>query len=264
MTIALVGRASVTGANGGTTTGFDSTGANLVTIHAAWASVLGTITISDNKGNSYTARTEHSNGSVSSQIFDVAAPTVGSGHTFTLSGSGIFAAMEAYAWSGAAASPFDQQNGNTVGSGASSLQTGSVTPTQDNEMLFAGVCVDANGSNTYTIDLSFTNKEENDYTGGTNEGGAAADLIETTAAAKNPTWSWSSATGGAAASIATYKAAAAAAAVLDERGYPRGMRGVGRGIAIARDERLGRKPFMGWRRLPPIRHLGIIGTWKVA
>lgn len=206
MTIAPIAHTSVAGSSGGTTASVDTTGANLITIHVAWASVLGGVSVADNKGNSFPPRTQHSDGSVASQIFEAVAPTVGSGHTFSITGAGVFLAAQVCAWSGAAASPFDVENGSS-GSGTS-LQTGNVTPSEDKELLFSGVVIDINGSNTYAIDSGFVVSDENDYTVASNEGGAAAYLIETSAAAKNPTWSWAGGSGGAAASIATYKAAA--------------------------------------------------------
>jgi hypothetical protein len=58
---------------------------------------------------------------------------------------------------------------------------------EDNELLVAGIAPEDLSSAT-AIDLSFTISDSNAYSGGNNESGAMAYLVETTAAAKNPLW----------------------------------------------------------------------------
>src|SRR5204863_2222713 len=89
-------------------------------------------------------------------------------------------------------------------------QPGSVTPSQDNEVLVTGYGGDTNAT-TATIDSGFTVSDTFAYVGGSNMGGSAAYLIETTAGAKNPTWS---AGVNGPAIIATFKAVAVAASTV--------------------------------------------------
>src|SRR5215471_5785447 len=144
------------GVNGGTTGSINTTGADLIVVNVVGADV--SLSLSDSKGNTYTPLTAQSRNSLISQLFYVQAPTVGSGHTFTVSASSIFAAIQVTAWSGSAASPFDVETGAT-GVSITSLQTGSLTPGQDNELLVTGLLFDH--SNTVSIDLGFTISDQN-------------------------------------------------------------------------------------------------------
>jgi hypothetical protein len=194
---------AVPGANGGTSAGIDTTGASLLIIHGAtFASATG---VSDSKGNTWTALTEHSRSQRFSRIWYVTNPTVGAGHTFTISGTGIYPHLAAAAFSGAdTASPFDQENGANAAA-ATSIQTGSVTPTTNDQLIIAGVV--GFDTNAPTINLSFTTTDTEATDGSTKMMGGLAYLIQTSAAAVNPTWSWVG-SDPSAASIATFKAAA--------------------------------------------------------
>jgi hypothetical protein len=90
------------------------------------------------------------------------------------------------------------------------LQTGSVTPSENNEVLIAGTGIEGTGR-TATINSSFTITDGIAGDGATRMGGYAAYLIQTTATAVNPTWTYSGAVTRVAANIATFKAAAVAA-----------------------------------------------------
>jgi hypothetical protein len=204
-----VAHATVKGSNGGTTAGVNTTGADLLVAVISYYNGAGASPVpTDSNANTWTQiGTTQAGSNTSVKMFYVASPTVGTGHTFssTSSGASSFSSMEIGAWSGSAASPLDQT------SQAAAKQAGSVTPTQDNELLVAGICCEDLSSVT-AIDLSFTISDSNAYVSGTNESGAMAYLVETTAAAKNPTWTAGGNAGGTATIIATFKAAAAAAA----------------------------------------------------
>jgi hypothetical protein len=188
----------------GTTGAVDTTGATLLV-----ATVFGQIgdpVISDSKSNTWTALTAVTGGGNECRLYYVEDPTVGSGHTFTLSGS--FAAMCIAAHSGViAVSPFDQQNGTAEG--ASPRSTGSVTPSEDNELIIVG----GGGSGAgHTIDNGVTLDEQIDLTGGVNYGCAIGHKYQVAAAAINPAISTTSGT--TAAVIATFKTAAAGGSML--------------------------------------------------
>ena len=115
--------------------------------------------------------------------------------------------MYVAAFSGAAAaSALDQQNG-AVGTGTS-LATGSVTPSEDNELVVSGVSIADGSSGTYAVDSGLTITDQILASAGNFEGGGLAYIIQTSAGAVNPTWSWTGSVNSAAV-IATFKAAAA-------------------------------------------------------
>jgi len=208
--IANVAAGSTTG-NTITTAGIDTTGASfLVAVISDYAG--GSSTISDSKSNTWAALTAYSSNNDRVCIYYVTTPTVGSAHTFTSTGTGNYSVISAAAFSGSAASsPFDQQTGqnnynaNTPGK---SIVVGSITPTEDNELVVTGLTGFA--ANTVSIDLSFSITNQTTFVGSQHLLGAMAYKIQTTAAAVNPTWSWPTTDMTCAAAIASFKAAAAA------------------------------------------------------
>jgi len=203
--IALVAQVSGTGASTFTTGSVDTSGANLLTIALTEAS-NGAATISDSKSNTWTKLTEQCASTPCVVIYYAKNATVGSGHTFTATGSSFFAVLGASAWSGAdTTAPFDQENGTGGGSMASGQQPGSVTPTTDGQVVVSAM--GWNDTRNITSVTGSTQLNENDFTGGVNYGGGSAYVIQTTAAAVNPAWNW---TGGNVAGevvVATFKAA---------------------------------------------------------
>lgn len=201
---------AIPGASGGTTGAVDTTGASLLIIHVA--SFAAVDSVSDSKGNTWTPLTSHGGANSRHTRFWYAAnPTVGSGHTFTVSGTLIFPHIAVAAFSGAATtSPFDQENGATSAD-ATTLATGSVTPGEDNELLVSGCCGAMTSSPT--INSGFTVTDDAPFGSGNNMQGGLAYLVQTSAAAVNPTWNFNN-TGGVGASIATFKVAAVGGAVV--------------------------------------------------
>jgi hypothetical protein len=198
-TWALVQDVEAAALNTFSTGAIDTTGANLL---VASVSRFGAGTLSDSKGNTWTALTSRVNGEVTLEFYYSVPSSVGSGHTFTLTGSSMAAALSVQAWSGAHGTPFDVQNGATAS--GTSVQPGSITPSQNNSLLiscFGG----ATGANTISINSGFFQTSDIDYAGGVNEAGSMAYLVQETAAPINPTWSNASAA--VAASIAAFKPA---------------------------------------------------------
>lgn len=215
MAFALV--ANVGAATGGSTTtgAANTTGANLIVICIGANGVV--VAPSDSKGNTWTALTQRTSGAVgATQIFYCLNPTVGSGHTFT-SGGG-FPTVTVTAWSGAATSSvFDVETGATSAS-ASSLATGSVTPANANSLVIASVGISDAMTGTAAITGGFTVSNAIYGQPGVTEGGGQAYLIQTSAAAANPTWSGWSPAGSCAAAIAVFKAAAGGPAFIAAQG----------------------------------------------
>lgn len=206
--ISNVAAGSTTGDNV-TTAAMDTTGANFLVLSLSYLTAQ-SVTISDSKGNTWTPRTAANGNLSSSRLYYVEAPTVGTGHTFTATSTGGVPSIAVAAFSGGAASAsYDVENGAGSSVGATSLQVGNVTPTTDNQVLITGLALEGAWSFTPTIDLSFTITNNVDLVGGQHFGVNLAYLIETTAAAKNPTWSWGSSVA-VAACIATFKVASVA------------------------------------------------------
>lgn len=202
---------AIASASGGniTSAGLTTTGATLLV--ASIDSYVGSpdSVMSDSNLNTWVARTNRSSGSqVKSQIFYVVNPTVGAAHTFTASNSNTaFPCLTVIAFNGAkTTSPYDTENGAGTANG-NSLATGSVSPSEDNEVLFTDLGLDA--VDTASINSSFTQLNHVAYAAGKHFGCDSAYLIQTTAGAVNPTWSWTSFFD-ASTSIATFKAAAVA------------------------------------------------------
>lgn len=198
----------ITGATAGspdnnavTTGGVNTTGADLLIACVAQESAVATCVLSDSKGNTWNTLTSSTEGAVKCTLFWSRPSSVGSSHTFTATQTGASPSISVEAWSDSAASPFDQQNGNNTSAGTT-IATGSVTPTENDELVVAGVAIRSGTINS--IDSSFTQRGTT-ATGGTNDGVSIATLVQTSAAPVNPTWTVSASGGVKAARIATFK-----------------------------------------------------------
>jgi hypothetical protein len=206
--IALVtSTAQSLGTNGGTTSGIDTTGANFLAVFVAY--ITGTTpTVSDSKSNTWTPLTARDTTiGAKGQFFYSKNPTVGTGHTFTVSGSSIFASIGVQAFSGVdPSSPFDAENG-AINTTSTSLNTNNVSPGQANEVIVAGLAFD--GTGTVSPTAGWTGDSQVALNGGVSYGLAVAHLIETTAASAGCTFSWSGIASTAAACVACFKIAGA-------------------------------------------------------
>ena len=193
--------------NNVTTPAIDTSGADFIVLAAAYLQGV-TMTISDSKSNTWTPRTQVAlTGDSAIRLYYVQGGTVGTGHTFTASGTGSFPSLAALALSGSVASPFDLENGAQNAS-ASSIQPGSITPSENNEILITAISLN-NNFVTASINGGFTISDQANATANA-YGLAMAYLIQTTAAAANPTWSWTN-TIGVATTQASFKDTAGAA-----------------------------------------------------
>jgi hypothetical protein len=200
--IPLVHQAAITTGATATTSAVDTTGANLIFLWAFhYAGVGGALSVSDSKGNTWTALTPST--TVSGFIIKgywCLAPTVGSGHTFSASSGGTsYAGVCARAYSGVAiSSPFDDESGAVTAS-ASSLQPGSKTPANDGSLVILGGVINTATISSVNSSLSII---DNVAAGGVSL--ALAELVQTSHAAINPTWTFSGA-GEAGARLAIFK-----------------------------------------------------------
>lgn len=190
------------GANGGTSSDINTTGANFIVVAAAWYNGHDSdITFSDSKGNSYTQLTATSvTDALSTRLYWYQGTNVGSGHNFTTAGTSIFASIAVIAFNNIASSPFDLQSAASS-STASTQQPGSITPSQANTVLISGMGASSSIAVSASINSSFTIQEN------------LVSLISAAIAYKilfastptNPTWDVTNPTNAIGATIASFK-----------------------------------------------------------
>lgn len=212
MAIALVAHASVSGLGSASTTttpAIDTTGATLLVLALTYYNAFARPTVADSKGNTWTRLTEYGDtgggaGSICiTALYYATNPTVGSGHTFSLTTpSPEYAPIAVLAFSGVATvSPFDAQNGSSTTVSAT-LATGSVPPAGN-----GGVFVTAFGfdqPDTPAIDSGFTISEAVAYNNTVTFGQSVAYLIQGAGSAVNPTWTRGTAGNSGSAALAAF------------------------------------------------------------
>lgn len=205
-------KGSVNG-SGVTTDVKDTTAADLIVIYIADYAAATANSVSDSKSNTWTPRTAYTSAGTAARgrFFYCQAPATDANHTFTYSGANTnFPSIHVLWASGSKASPYDTENG--AGGSTSSAQTGSVSPAEDNELLVTGATIWQMATGTPTIDFSFTVGSFSYIVPGSGFGGGIGYLVETSAASKNPTWSFTGAVDSVAV-IATFKSAAVATGI---------------------------------------------------
>jgi hypothetical protein len=204
----LVGGAKTSGT-------FDSTGATLLVVGILFPVSNNGPIITDSKGNTWHELIEASDGmgAGDTQWWYAWNPTVGSGHTVTITGQLSLATKSSVviaAFSGArsAVDPFDVQNSATTNGGNGPVSPGSITPAEPNELVLS-VCEWESSGGTVSIGSGFTITDQIDV-GASNYGTALAYKIQTSAGAENPSWSSSVAQAEMQAVVASFKVAASA------------------------------------------------------
>lgn len=195
-----------------TTNPIDTTGADLLVVSTSG----GAETLTDSKSNTWTPITAYGPGGATpvSELWYVRGGSVGAAHTFTANVGG-FSIVAVSAFSGSAISPLDQETGGFTGAGTTSRQNGLITPSENNELIVSMLSLSGDTSNT-AIDSGFTLTDSMDAIAFVEYGGAMAYIIQTTAAAVDPTWSWTSSQKNSGA-VATFKAAAVASTAAQRR-----------------------------------------------
>lgn len=185
----------------------NTTGANFISIAiSTYLMDPSTSNISDSKGNTWNKLASYVSGNAADVTEFYSVPTsVGSGHTFTINFTGAFPTIGVIAFTGAAASPYDN---NVVGANtdSTSIAPGSITPSQDNEVVITAFTFNTDGTITAPSGFTLTDIQQR---GGINIGLALAYKIQTSAGAENPSWS-TSASGIIGATQASFKAAGGA------------------------------------------------------
>lgn len=208
----LLVHASVSSSSGGggetiTTGAIDTSGAKLLVCIAAYYNAGGDGSTNDSKSNTWVARTNYgTGGAVHAQIFYVVNPaSVGSGHTFSFNrpAGSLYPSFGCAAFSAGGTVAYDTENG-TASASATSLATGSVTPATTNEVLISAVGI-GGGLTFSSVDSGFSTLDSIANLSSNHYGFVNAYIIETSVAAKNPTWSTSGSASDLAVTIAAFK-----------------------------------------------------------
>lgn len=173
--------------NGFTSSAIDTTGMSIILFAVAWES--STITVSDSKSCTWTMVHEELDGYYGLRflrIYAAYAPNVGTGHTFTVSGTAIYASAIIRGYSGSHASPFGAAVSNH-GFGEATIKPGSLNPTES-DMLLVTVLGGEGIVNAPTIDAGFTVRANIIKPGYGATEIAFADQIQTSIVARDPTW----------------------------------------------------------------------------
>lgn len=190
MVYALVGQVKGNGNDNYTTGSMDTTGADLLV--ACFADAGGAVpTITDSKGNTWVLGRRAVPIDWGSSIYYAwgTGLVVGTGHTFTFTKTDQFGSAQVFAFSGGqiATDPLDQTNQNHALT-STTMQPGSVTPTTDGQLVIAHDTWD-NEASMATVDSGFVTPSYGDIgTGGVYLGSGSSYLIQTNAAAVNPTF----------------------------------------------------------------------------
>ncbi len=200
--------------NAVTTSNIDCHLADLIVVSIqSYTGDSGTSGVSDSQSDAYSTAVTQAQSDCAGllKIYFVHGSSFSSSMNFTATGSATFPAIQVQGFSGSASSPLDQTNSASSGTTfVNSIQPGSITPTQDNELVVTNVFVC--GVRTWTVNDSFTITDQSTETANA-EGGALAYLIQTTATAVDPTWSEGGANVTPAAAIASFKIPGAVVAV---------------------------------------------------
>lgn len=196
MAFALINSAiSQPGVGGPATAGFDSTGADLLVASVRMDVRFGeTMNLADSYGNSWTKLTQWFNGNLRFALWWCSPPgaKTGTGHTFTETGN--YVGVSVSAWSGSAASPFDQENGfNGANPGpGGSAANGALTASQNGSLYIAGYGQGPTGTGYLdSIDSGFTIDQNVNAAagGGDTQSIGSAYLVQTSAAPITAVWS---------------------------------------------------------------------------
>jgi hypothetical protein len=198
--------AASTTTNTVTTAAVDTTGATLIVLSQSNYSGAPITSITDSKGNTWIPRIEGTQGNVHTRLYYAENPVVGAGHTFSVNGSGVYPAVCVSAFAGTVlASVFGQESSFVENGGVNTQPAGLITPSEDG-MVFVTAIGQPSAVSGHTVNLGFAVIGQLPFNGSSNEGLAMAWMIQPTAAAINPQWSWSSGFTTGVAMVASFKA----------------------------------------------------------
>ena len=182
--------------NGFTTTAYDSTAGscNFLVVLVTFQGGAATPTLSDSQSNTWNALTAYDGGASGVKILIEYAfnPSLSASHTFSVTGSSNFPSIFVEGFSGMLTTSGVFQAGTDSGahqaaSVGTTIQPGSITPGNSPALVVTGFC-STNVNAAPTVNSGFTRSDSITITGGQHYGGSFAYLIQSTAAAVNPTW----------------------------------------------------------------------------
>ena len=177
------------GSSAVTTGNIATTGATLLTAMVSYYGMAATTAnISDSAGNTWTQLSDYAASFYRVRLFYCLAPTTSASHTVTFSKAGSYPTVCFSSWSGV--SSYDSESGSSAT--GTSIQPGSITPSANGALLMTSLFNAV--VQTYAIDSGFTELDNVAFASSQHVGGEFAYLIQPTAAAVNPTWSWSTST----------------------------------------------------------------------
>jgi hypothetical protein len=152
----LVSRTSFGSASGGTTPSINTTTANLIVAEVSSYYPVGEPVLSDSKGNTWIALTRHYDlGLISSnRLYYCINPTVGSGHTFTLTGS--FVSFNVTAFNNTITPTYLAENGNADLGINAYIDCGSLTNTLSNALFICSMSNLNSGTPPITLNSGYT------------------------------------------------------------------------------------------------------------
>jgi len=222
---------SGTNSGGTTSSGIDTSGADLLVMVVGHYAGASTPAVSDSKGNTWTALTAYTEaGDITVTVFYAKNATVGSGHTFTVSGANCYAGICVGAFSGSnTTAPFDAVTGSNGNNSTSN--PGSLTPSEANCLVIVGA--NMKFEHLSSIGSGYTIAQDLTPSAGSWYGTTLCYIVQTSAAATNPTLTYTTATAFANA-IASFKAAGAGgSAIKTINGLARASIKTINGLAIA-------------------------------
>ena len=191
--------------NGITTDPNNITGATLIVVYVCTYPGSSERTPTDSTSNTYTALTDRTTGgNAGGRFWYKASPVTSSSWTLSVAGTENFPTAGYVAFTGTHTTPFDVENG-AASAGVLSLATGSITPTQNNEVVVAGGCSTANQPGGISVNESMSTQAVVTNT----PGGYTmllATKIQTTATAINPTFTFTT-SGNIVVGISSFKVA---------------------------------------------------------
>lgn len=220
MTIALIANTSLTPVanSGGTSPAITTTGANLICIAVGhYQPNVGSLVLSDSKSNTWTLAIRKFDGSASDiSIFYCLNPIVGASHTFTVAGLATYSTLCAEAFSGVnTVFGIDQISVGGAAAG-SPVQPGSVTPGTNGSLVYTAASVTGDATNTrvFGINSGMTIADQVPYNSGLFFGSMGSYLIQSVAAAINPSVTYTGTVGAMAAATVTFRGPAASSTLL--------------------------------------------------
>ncbi len=178
------------GINGTTSVAVNSTGANAAAAIVIYSTGSTITAVNSSIGGAMTGRTLQAGTFVTVREYDIKNITGAAGHTFTVSGTNIFAQICPITMQSTDTSTlFDQENGWTNVLGNNIHATGNVTPGSAGEILIAGIGFSGSVS-AVTCNNGFSTAVFSNYSPGAYYGGAACYKIQTSIVAEGTTFDW--------------------------------------------------------------------------